>query len=445
MNTPYIFISHSSKDKQIADAICHYLEEHGVACWIAPRDILPGTNYGASILNAIKKCVAMVLVYSTNSNSSNQVVKELERAASYSKVIIPFMIDSTPLNDDFEYHLSGTHWLTAYPEYRKMFQPLLNAVKQIYPSQLSTEPTAVPTEPTTESTSVPTRPSVSPSEPITTPVAKSIDPTKVNTVPQSTEPAKDNIVVESIKADWAPDITDKQKSAIEKILANMVFVEGGEMVLGATPEQGDMAQKDEKPAHKVKLSPYWMGKYTVTQEEWEAIMDSNPVKNRVAAQPIVKISFNDAQKFVDELKRLSGVSFALPSEAQWEYAARGGVKSKGYIYAGGNDPKEVGWMNESHLHSVGYKLPNELGIYDMSGNVEEWCDDEKGKYTEEFIVDPQYSYTPGFWAADSKVVRGGGYYDSKKKCRVSYRACYTPDNSFNSVGFRLIVKPSPKP
>lgn len=117
MDTHYIFISYSTKDKQIADAICHYLEENGVACWIAPRDIVPGLTYGASLVEALSGCVAMLLVYSHYSSESHHVGNEIEIAFDNKKTIIPFMVDKTPLNNEFKYYLSRKHWLVAYPDY----------------------------------------------------------------------------------------------------------------------------------------------------------------------------------------------------------------------------------------------------------------------------------------------------------------------------------------
>lgn len=133
MDTPFVFISYSSKDKHIADAVCHFLEENNIACWIAPRDILPGQKWAGAIVKAIKESQAMVLVYSTNSNDSDQVANEVDKAFSNSKAIIPFMVDSTPLNEEFEYYLSRKHWLVAYPNYRDMLEELLKAVKKNCP------------------------------------------------------------------------------------------------------------------------------------------------------------------------------------------------------------------------------------------------------------------------------------------------------------------------
>lgn len=136
----YVFISYSSHDKNVADAICHFLEGNGIPCWIAPRDILPGETWAGSIIKAIRNCSVMLLIYSKNSNESGQVANEVDKAFSNGKTIIPFMMDQTPLNDDFDYYLSRKHWLLAYPDYKTRFADLLNAVTKIVPPY---EPSAI--------------------------------------------------------------------------------------------------------------------------------------------------------------------------------------------------------------------------------------------------------------------------------------------------------------
>lgn len=127
----FVFVSYSSKDKYVADALCHYLEEHHIPCWIAPRDILVGQSWAGAIVKAIRNCSAMVLIYSAESNSSHQVANEIDKAFSYGKTIIPFIIDSTPMNDDLNYYLSRKHWLVAYPNYKVKFKPLSDSLIRI--------------------------------------------------------------------------------------------------------------------------------------------------------------------------------------------------------------------------------------------------------------------------------------------------------------------------
>jgi len=234
-------------------------------------------------------------------------------------------------------------------------------------------------------------------------------------------------------------LSAEKKAVIDNLLKNMVYVEGNTFVMGATSEQGNDAWFYEKPAHKVTLSSYYIGKYPVTQEEWEAVMGSNPAKFKGDKYPVEQVSWDDCQEFVRKLSQLTGKQFRLPTEAEWEFAARGGSKSKGYKYAGGNDMEEVGWFqdnSDSQTHPVGQKKANELGIYDMSGNVWEWCQDryedfdrDADTYTH---LDPQ-GPTVGF----DRVERGGGWASIARRCRVSSRGDGIPSNRFNAIGLRI--------
>ncbi|MBQ3247459.1 MAG: SUMF1/EgtB/PvdO family nonheme iron enzyme, partial [Alistipes sp.] len=164
----------------------------------------------------------------------------------------------------------------------------------------------------------------------------------------------------------------------------MVFVKGGTFTMGATAEQGSDADSDEKPAHSVTVSNFYIGKYEVTQAQWEAVMGKNPSRFKGDNLPVERVSWNDIQKFIEKLNAKTGKRYRLPTEAEWEYAARGGNQSKGYKYSGSNDIGSVAWYTDnssSPTHPVGQKQPNELGLYDMSGNVYEWCSDWHGSYS----------------------------------------------------------------
>lgn len=218
----------------------------------------------------------------------------------------------------------------------------------------------------------------------------------------------------------------------------MVAVEGGTFTMGATSEQGSDARDNEKPAHKVTLSDYYIGQTEVTQALWEAVMGSNPSYRRGDNLPVGNVSWNDCQVFIQKLKQLTGKQFRLPTEAEWEYAARGGRKSRGYKYAGGNNIGSVAWYDDNsggRTHPVATKQANELGIYDMSGNVWEWCSDWYDGYQSSSQSDPH-----GPLLGLGRVDRGGGYFDNfndARTCRVSRRDNNTPDCRYLNFGFRL--------
>lgn len=233
-----------------------------------------------------------------------------------------------------------------------------------------------------------------------------------------------------------------QKSAIEELYNNMLEIDGGTFMMGATSEQGGDAESDEKPVHQVTLSNFYICKYEVTQKLWEAVMGEVPSKifskNRGANKPVAYVSWEHCQEFIKKLNRLTGFNFRLPTEAEWEYAARGGQYSKGYKYSGGNNLKDVAWYKDNSdgkVHEVGMKKPNELGLYDMSGNVNEWVNDWKGAYSSEHQYDPK-GPNSGTW----RVVRGGDYCDDKKlRMRVSERLVGKPEDEYTFRGFRLAL------
>ena len=217
----------------------------------------------------------------------------------------------------------------------------------------------------------------------------------------------------------------------------MVYVEGGTFTMGATSEQGSDAYDNEKPAHSVTLDGYYIGKYEVTQELWKAVMGSNPSNFKGDNLPVENVSWNDVQEFLCKLNAMTGKSYRLPTEAEWEFAARGGNSSRGYKYSGSNSIGSVAWYWEnsgSRTHAVGTKSPNELGIYDMSGNVLEWCQDWKGGYSSSPQRNPK-----GPNSGSGRVSRGGSWFSGARYCRVSLRLNYTPGDRGNDLGFRLAL------
>ena len=217
----------------------------------------------------------------------------------------------------------------------------------------------------------------------------------------------------------------------------MVYVEGGTFTMGATAEQGSDAWDDEKPAHGVTVSSYYIGQTEVTQALWQAVMGSNPSNHQGDDLPVEEVSWDDCQELVRKLNRLTGKNFRLPTEAEWEYAARGGSKSRGYKYSGSDNIGSVAWYEGNRgarPHAVASKSPNELGLYDMSGNVWEWCQDWYGGYSSSAQTNPA-----GASSGDFRVYRGGGWNRSARYCRVSYRGGSSPDGRYDDLGLRLVL------
>lgn len=221
------------------------------------------------------------------------------------------------------------------------------------------------------------------------------------------------------------------------ISIDMVKVEAGTFMMGATSEMKD-PYSDEKPVHQVTLTnDYYMGKYEVTQALWQAVMGSNPSNFKGDNLPVETVNWNDCQEFISKLNSLTGRKFRLPTEAEWEYAARGGKKSRGYQYSGSRKISDVAWYegnSRSKTHPVGRKQANELGIYDMSGNVWEWCSDWYGSYSSSSQTNPM-----GSDSGAKRVRRGGSWCYIARICRSSYRYGDAPDCRGLDLGLRLAL------
>ena len=207
----------------------------------------------------------------------------------------------------------------------------------------------------------------------------------------------------------------------------MVYVQGGTFTMGATTEQESEADDDEKPAHRVTLSSFSIGQTEVTQELWRAVMGDNPSKYQKSEDSVESVSWYDCQRFISRLNSLTGQSFRMPTEAEWEYAARGGNQSRGYKYSGSNT--SMGW----------YEIKsgsNELGIYDMSWNVWEWCSD---RYSENYYAHSPTSNPQGSSLGSYRVLRGGRWDIYDRSCRVADRDLRAPDYRNDHLGLRLVL------
>ena len=250
---------------------------------------------------------------------------------------------------------------------------------------------------------------------------------------------------------------DENTFTVNGVSFKMVKVSGGTFQMGATSEQGSDAYDSEKPVHSVTLSDYYIGETEVTQALWYAVMGYKPTSDGSQwsssyglgdEYPAYYVSWNDCQEFITKLNQLMGMSFRLPTEAEWEFAARGGNNSQGYKYAGSNTVDDVAWYWDNipsqssdqpgdGSQPVSTKSPNELGLYDMSGNVWEWCQDLFGSYSSSAQTDP--TGPTGSSSGSFRVWRGGSWSDDARSCRVSNRFSYSPSGRGNSIGLRLAL------
>ena len=218
---------------------------------------------------------------------------------------------------------------------------------------------------------------------------------------------------------------------LNKLINNMVYVSGGTFIMG-----GDDSS-DQMPTHSVTLSSYYICKYEVTQALWRAVMGSNPSNFKGNNLPVENVSWYDCQTFIKRLNSYTGRNFRLPTEAEWEFAARGGNYSRHYKYSGSNYIDDVAWYidnSNKRPHPVGTKQANELGLYDMSGNVGEWCSDRDGSYSSYSQTNPTGPNSGSF-----RVHRGGFWRYNARYCRTPERNSNTPDYCVNTIGLRLIL------
>ena len=428
-----VFISYSSQDMEAAQAICHVLEQNEIRCWMAPRNIPPGSDYGDVIDDAIKSCKVVVILYSEKAASSPWVTGELNVAFEELKTIIPFRLDKTPLKGQTRVMLNQRHWIDAYPDYKTKFNDLVKAVALAIGKDIQLDPTPV-----------------KPSEHLKKykkPIIFGIIAAFVLALIIVLYPFiarqmhsygydKQGLHV-NIKG-----LTNQQEDALTSILDDMVLVDGGYFVMGNTPEMEDyLTEQDSLSAnpHEVELDNFYICKYEVTQKQWRAFL---PTEGRCIVDgdntAMDMLSWEDAKTFADSLSAITGLQFALPTEAQWEFAARGGTKSHHYVFSGNDDATEVGWTSFEGLtsaHEVGGKRYNELGLFDMTGNVFEWCIDYFDLYSQQKDVNPQ-----GPSKGINHVLRGGDFrIDNLYDMKTTTRYFDSPFVNRRGAGVRLVI------
>lgn len=419
-----IFLSYSAKDKPVADALCATLENEHIRCWIASRDILPGMDWGGSIIDAIDRSRVMVLVFSSNSNQSEQVKREVQNAAAIGIPILPVRIDDVTPTSTMRYFLGTRHWLDALtPPLEKHLHHLSETVKLLLSQTNESEIQALPD------------------------AQEEQEAEKISQVRKSAITAK----AESETAEQSA--SDEKRTMLIKFTnttMKLVRIPSGKFTMGLPMSESGRDKKDGAQRIVKITKPFYMGIYEVTQEQYQEIMGKNPSNFKGAKNPVEKVSWNEAVAFCEALSKKAGPSkglpagmtVRLPSEAEWEYACHAGTTTR--FSFGDSDTKldEFAWYtsnSESKTHPVGQKKCNAWGLYDMYGNVWEWCSDWfNDSSANADTLDPK-----GPNSGSYRVLRGGSWSYSPWICRSAFRSRDNPDNRYNNIGFRIVIVSSP--
>lgn len=406
-----IFICYSRHDKALVLPLIEQInKELGKQCWIDLKGIESGEEFEEVIMQGIEESKVVLFMLSDASLKSPWTKREVYYAEDEGKHIVPILIDGDKLRGWFKFHFGNVDFVDIRSEEQK--GKLLENLK----SWLGKE----------EKRSV-------------------FVEEEWNTGKWDAEDWEHRKYHNSITH------SSNYPRPIHQLIDNMILVEGGTFQMGI-PKEHEQRMAELKwlnpfrrslPRHQVTIEPFYIGKYPITQEEWECVMGNNPSKFKIrnGLFPIDGIYWDDCQEFIIQLNNLTGENFRLPTEAEWEFAARGGNVSHSYFYAGSNDIDDVAWYSgnsNKRTHEVGLKSPNELGLYDMSGNIEEWCSDWYDEYPSNQlspIINPQ-----GPSSGDGHVLRGGGWMGDKCECSIYSRyPTGLRDLDPENWGFRLVM------
>jgi len=419
-----VFISYSTTDKAVADRVCVYLEEQGISCWIAPRDIFGGQDFGAAITEAIQACRIVVLIFSASANISKQIVREIKLAVDHEKTVVPIRLDKVPIADTFAYFLSAVQWLEAMDGPREgHLQRLANTLR----SHLNQppEPAASTFARDSAATARPGRTlgeqrskgtgrlrRYGPYGALATAVLLAAAILGIRNLSPATGKSKVN-----------PDDGERY-----------IYISPGSFRMGCS--EGDRyCYPNENPARDVHISKgYWMqqteatvGSYRKFCERTGKPMPTSPKFSQADNHPVVNINWNEADTYC------KGAGGRLPTEAEWEYAARAGVTAPQY-----GELDRIAWYGKNSkggTHPSATRSPNQWGLYDMLGNVWEWCNDW---YADKYdsanpVTDPQGPAT-----GQMRVLRGAAWDSEVWNARASDRGAAPHDLRQVVLGFRCV-------
>ena len=448
-----VFVSYSRKDTKKVDEFVSRLEAEGFRVWIDRDGVESGDAFKRVIVKAIKESAVFMFFSSESSNSSIWTTKEVSIAVHYEKPIIPIKIDKSVYNEDVEFDLVNLDYIDYTDEsmQQSMMEKLIRTMKSRLPERWKEICAAKSAESVNEKHEViQNQVEESPKETKKEPLGINRKEETVVSGQSAQQPAKSKgksalwiaiaavalAVIAALFFFLKPSEKQKEYPVVVDLSDLTVSVNGVQFVM--KPVEGEpfvMGGTNENPAHKDSVSTFYLGETEVTQALWKAVMGSDPTYNDGWTAesgigdnyPAYEVSWNDIQKFLHKLNALTNRNFRLPTEVEWEFAARGGKKANGYLYSGSNHIDDVAWYNKNSgnaTHEVKQLKSNELGLYDMSGNVWEWCCD---------------LYAADAENASMRVLRGGGWNRNADRCQVIFRGKGGPDFRGNSHGFRLAL------
>jgi len=435
MSEHSVYISCAGEDQRSADIIQSAIEKCGIRCE-STTGISSGGDLSMYTETAIERSSVFIVVYSRHANASSALTREIEYAASRDIFLLPFRIEDTPMSQELEFYLSTYHWLNAVgvsPD--NVLNELVVRVEALIAQ--------TPQKPNLSIT--PDRPSL---------LANGIQFAKTFQTAFKSNPQLLKLIgcaSAVIAILIVLRITSNERSYRLPNGPRMEFVwcPPGTFMMGSLEDERN--RDDNETQHEVTLTKgFWLGKYEVTQEQWQAVMGTNPSKTKSGPKyPVKNVSWDDCQEFIAKLNDSVAGSFRLPSEAEWEYACRAG--STTMFYFGDMDVAERKWdrdfFNKSEAEKrslisstfpVGQDGPNPWGFYDMYGNVSEWCEDWFGDYTSGQATDP-----PGPNIGQFRVTRGGDSVFFPPNDFSAKRGRADPDAKFQTTGFRLCVSELP--
>lgn len=468
-----VFISHSGKDEAIAIDVYNYLTSQGMRCWLDHFHIPPASQaYAQCIVSGIEKSKKFLILYSKNVVGSSDIPNEVNMAKD--KPLYVFKLDDSPYGGEYKYYLSRPQYIKAYPNYKKHLPDLYEYLQTDPYAHSSSDPNtpkskkkwgwvvllialllvglgfgyqylplatsylkkgeaADTTQLTMDTISKPSAPIV---------VKQDDNHPAPTTNPTTTSPKK-------TKSDATPVVKQQPKKPTYKsftvngVTFRMQKVKGGQFAMGADSSTDSFAYPEEAPIHQVQLSDFYIGETEVTQALWAAVMGDGLEESLKGKKtyglgsdyPMYYVSYDDCVAFVMALNQLTGEAFRLPTEAEWEYAARECTSST--LYSGANGIGGVAWYKDNSsgtAQPVAQKKANALGLHDMCGNVAEWCMDWFELYSSAASTNPL-----GPASGELKVFRGGSWADKAIDCRVSCRTAWQPDYRSASIGLRLAL------